>query len=368
MITVRAGSGAIGVCLLLLVAGCSREQQDWRSAESADTIEGYGQFIQRHPESELATQARTRVAQLGEDRDWQHAGSADTVDSYRDFIAQHPSGKWAQEARIRIENFSLGEQAGTDAGSKTAAGTRAGRASGGGSNAAAGTASLSGAGGNASGGGESVNGASGSGGAGRVPSGHSAASTGQGEQMPTGADDDARPDAALGHPGTAASSSARSYGLASPGEAATPAGSRASAAAAAPPSTAWAAAAAASGGAVTRRPDTSAAGSATTTPSNLTATPPSRPAAAIPAKPGSTGFGIQLGAFSTEAGANTEWRLLASQFAPDLQGLQEHLVAADTPSGRIYRLQAVVGDETRARAICDSLRKHGQACVAVLPH
>ena len=80
------------------------------------------------------------------------------------------------------------------------------------------------------------------------------------------------------------------------------------------------------------------------------------------------GFGIQLGAFSTEAGANTEWRLLASRYAPDLQGLQEHVVPAITASGRIYRLQAAVGDEGRARAICGSLRKHGQACVAVLPH
>src|ERR1700759_4487813 len=125
MITVRAGSAAIGVCLLLVTAGCSREQQDWRSAESADTIDSYGQFIQRHPESELVTQARARVAQLGEDQDWQRAGSADTVDAYREFIAQHPNGKWAQEAHIRIENFSLGEQAGAGAATKSA-GTPAG--------------------------------------------------------------------------------------------------------------------------------------------------------------------------------------------------------------------------------------------------
>ena len=107
MITVRAGSAAIGLCLVLLASGCSREQQDWRSAESADTIDSYGQFIQRHPESELVTQARTRVAQLGEDRDWQRAGSADTVDAYREFISQHPSGKWAQEANIRIDRKSV---------------------------------------------------------------------------------------------------------------------------------------------------------------------------------------------------------------------------------------------------------------------
>jgi SPOR domain len=225
MITVRAGSGAIGVCLLLLAAGCSREQQDWRSAEAADTIDGYGQFIQRHPESELATEARTRVAQLGEDRDWQHAGSADTVDAYRDFIAQHPNGKWAQEAHIRIENFSLGEQAGP-------------------------------------------------------------ASAGR--------------------------------------QAVTPA---------APPPA-----------------------------------PPPAPASSAAPEPNPQGFGIQLGAFSTQAGATTEWHLLTSRYASDLQGLQELLVPADTPSGRIYRLQAAVGDEGRARSICESLRKHGQACVAVLPH
>src|SRR5437868_7118553 len=88
MITIRAGKAAITLCLLML-AGCSREQQDWRAAEAADSIEAYDQFIQHHPESELATQARTRVAQLGEDRDWQHAGSADNVEAYRQFITQH---------------------------------------------------------------------------------------------------------------------------------------------------------------------------------------------------------------------------------------------------------------------------------------
>jgi len=108
MITFRSGKVATIAVLLFLTAACSREQQDWRSAEGADTIDAYGHFLQRHPDSELATQARARVAQLSEDRDWQHAGSADTADAYRQFLSQHPNGKWAQEARIRIENFSLG--------------------------------------------------------------------------------------------------------------------------------------------------------------------------------------------------------------------------------------------------------------------
>ena len=53
MITSRIGKVAMSVWLLTIATGCSREQQDWRSAEAADTVESYGQFIERHPESEL---------------------------------------------------------------------------------------------------------------------------------------------------------------------------------------------------------------------------------------------------------------------------------------------------------------------------
>jgi cell division septation protein DedD len=260
MVTIRTRKVAIGVGLLLLAAGCSREQQDWRSAESADTIESYGQFVQRHPESELATQARTRVTQLGEDRDWQHAGSADTADAYRQFIAQHPNGKWAQEARIRIENFSLGAQ------------------------------------------------------------------------PPPG---DARGAAGI---------------VFQP---------RQETAAPVPP---------------TR--DTPF--SAPQQPRRDTAPPPpvqqaARPApTSIPTSVYNTGapsgFAIQLGAFSTQAGADNEWRSLGGRFAAELQGLAERVVAADTPSGRLYRLQAAVSDEAHARAVCDILKKHSQGCVPVLPH
>lgn len=107
MLTFRARRVAALAVFLALAAACSREQQDWRSAEAADTVEGYGQFLKRHPDSELATQARTRVTQLAEEREWSQASSADNADAYRQFLAQHPNGKWAQEARIRIQNFAL---------------------------------------------------------------------------------------------------------------------------------------------------------------------------------------------------------------------------------------------------------------------
>jgi SPOR domain len=267
MVTIRAGKVAMGVCLLALAAGCSREQQDWRSAEAADSIEGYGQFIQRHPESELAAQARSRVTQLGEDLDWQHAGSADSPDAYRQFITQHPNGKWAQEARIRIENFSLG--------------------------------------------------AAGSGSAGTTAP------------------------AAKASDGQASAVASQNDALASPGEVA----------------------------AAPARPATRAQQTAPIQPAQGQQSAAAAPAHPTPAaNAGSRGFGVQLGAFSSEASANNEWRVLTGRFGSELQGLSEHVVTADTASGRLYRLQAGVADEARARAVCEILRKRSQACVPVLPH
>jgi len=78
-------------------------------------------------------------------------------------------------------------------------------------------------------------------------------------------------------------------------------------------------------------------------------------------------YGIQLGAFSSQEKADARWQFMAAQFASQLQGLASRVVAADTPQGRIYRLQADVGEESRARAICEALREQSQPCVPVIP-
>ena len=108
MITFCTARTSLLAAVLLLSAGCSREQQDWRSAEGADTSEAFAHFLEQHPTSELANQARLRIAQLGEESDWHRTDGIATIEAYRQFLAQHPNGKWAEEARIRIEGFSLG--------------------------------------------------------------------------------------------------------------------------------------------------------------------------------------------------------------------------------------------------------------------
>jgi hypothetical protein len=294
MLTFRAGKLAALALLLPLAAACSREQQDWRSAEATDTVESYGQFLEQHPESELAREARTRVAQLSEDREWQHAGSADTADAYRQFLAQYPNGKWAQEARIRIQNFALNGLSPAERSAVTAGGS---------ADASAAIGPLASAGSTAAG----------------------PASSSAGLPAP--------PATALTAPSlsTPYISSPRpaTYPLTAP-----------------PPNN------------TVNFPNTANSGN-----SNITAA-----AAGASMAAATTGYSIQLGAFASEIAASNEWQQLTARFSAELRGLSPRVVTANTTTGLLFRLQAQVADEARARSLCDMLRKQSQACVPVLPH
>lgn len=245
MITFRAGRTLLFAALVTLVA-CSGEQQDWRSAEAAGSVEAYGRFIEQHPGSELATQARARVAELTEDRDWHQATQLATVDAYRAFLGQHPDGRWSQEARIRIESFALGS----------------------------------------------------------IP-----------RMQPQ--------DPSQQPPSRA--SGVRLLQLAS------------------------------------AAPTPVLGASAQPAPAAVVATGMSSSAS-------SGGYAVQLGAFASSAGADRAWQALQTRFGAQLSGLSPRVVAADTSSGQLYRLQASAAGEAQARAICDSLRQQSQSCVPVLPH
>ena len=247
MLTLRAGRVALIAVLALLAAGCGREQQDWRSAEAADTSEAYARFVEQHPDSELAVQARARLVQLAEERDWAQAGKLATAEAYRAFLAEHPSGKWSEEARIRVEAFALGSAPRL------------------------------------------------------APS--TAAHPGGAPQGPSGV---------------------RALQLAT---------------ATAPPAV--------------REP----------TPTEAA---PARERRS-PARTAGSSYGVQLGAFGSEASADREWRRLQDRFGAQLRGLSPRIVAAGNTSGQLYRLQAPAAGEAQARALCNSLREQSQPCVPVLP-
>lgn len=266
MITVCRVRMTLLASLIALAGGCSREQQDWHSAESADTSEGYSRFLEQHADSELAKQARARIAQIQEDHDWQHTDSIATVEAYRQFIAQHPHGKWTEEARIRIEGFSLGSAPHDPRQGQVTAGRTGVRAL-------------------------------------QLASGAAVASA---------ADPVAEP---------------------------------------APPVVA----------ALAHRPAASIPGD------EAQAAPATEETRAVATTQVGNGYGVQLGAFGSQASADHEWQRLQDRFGTQLHGMSPRIVVASTGSGQLYRLQAPAAGEAQARALCDSLKQQAQACVPVLP-
>jgi len=102
------------------------------------------------------------------------------------------------------------------------------------------------------------------------------------------------------------------------------------------------------------------------------ATPAAGAAASVPEAPpagsgAGSGFGVQLGAFSSAERANAEWNKLKTEAPGTLDGLEPRVVVGEASGKTIYRLQAEVLDEAQARAICGGLKVANKPCVAVLP-
>ena len=243
----RALLPVLSLSCLLMLAGCSRENDDWRAAQAADTVAAYQQFIREHPASAHAAEADARAAQLVEDEDWRRAQEQDTLQAYQLFVSQHADSRWAQEARTRVETITLGSSANEPA---TAA-------------------------------------------------------------------------APVEQPQVAPAQ------VSPPPRAAAPSPAPAPAPRAAPP-----AAAPAPG--------------------------------ATAARPGRLAWGIQLGAFTSDAAAQTQWKALAGRHA-SLKSRSPFVESATTASGRLFRLQSATKDEAEARELCRTLSAAGQACVVVHP-
>jgi len=283
MVTFQAGRATLVALFACLAAACSREPQDWRSAQAANSPEGWQLFLEQHPDSELAAQARARITELQTQRDFQHADGVGTIEAYRDFLAHHPSGEWSERARIRIESFSLGSapRLGPPPTPEEAAtfgryGVRALRLA-----------------------------------TSEVPA------SGTGVITRAGADDaEASPVTPASVEGAVEPAGA---GRAVPGEAAQP-------------------------------------------PAEAVVKP-----AAFNDIPAQTGYGVQLGAFGSEASADREWHRLRGRFGAELGSLSPRIVIAETDSGELYRLQAPASGAAEARAICDSLHEQSEACIPVVP-
>jgi hypothetical protein len=85
-----------------------------------------------------------------------------------------------------------------------------------------------------------------------------------------------------------------------------------------------------------------------------------KPAAPAPS-PVVSGVGVQVGAFSTQALAETGWSKLVVAHE-ELKGINHRVIAGKADIGTVYRLQAVPGDLASANALCSKLQAGGVKC------
>lgn len=91
----------LAVAAVAFAAGCASMQSRWETAQSADTITAYENFLEEYPEGDRADRARARRDELREERDWRKAEAEQTAAAYEEFGKQYPRGRHAREAGAR---------------------------------------------------------------------------------------------------------------------------------------------------------------------------------------------------------------------------------------------------------------------------
>jgi cell division septation protein DedD len=74
---------------------------------------------------------------------------------------------------------------------------------------------------------------------------------------------------------------------------------------------------------------------------------------------------VQLGAFSSQARAESHWKVLQTRFPAQFKSMQPRFVPGKAKAAHLVRLQVSVSTAERARDLCVALHKRSQACVPV---
>jgi len=74
---------------------------------------------------------------------------------------------------------------------------------------------------------------------------------------------------------------------------------------------------------------------------------------------------VQLGAFSSQAHAQWQWKRLSTRFSKELGALTPRYVPGKNGTRKLVRLQVGVASHAQATALCGKLKAHAQSCVPV---
>jgi hypothetical protein len=97
----------VGTALLAAVAllACGSVQEDWNKASAQNTLTAYQEFLNQHPNTDLAVQAQSRIHALEDAEAWSHALNTNTVEAFRQYLKARPNGLHAAESSARISGF-----------------------------------------------------------------------------------------------------------------------------------------------------------------------------------------------------------------------------------------------------------------------
>ena len=99
----------------LAVAGCSRQETAWRSAQSQDTVVAYETYLRDYPAGPHIAAARSRLVVLREQQEWDRALRFDTPEAFQRYLSGYPDGRFAAAARERLADFLLARAPAGDA-------------------------------------------------------------------------------------------------------------------------------------------------------------------------------------------------------------------------------------------------------------
>ncbi|HEY6184504.1 MAG TPA: SH3 domain-containing protein [Terriglobales bacterium] len=91
----------LSIAASLLLTGCNNPENDFEKAKQVNTEQGYQDFIKRHPDSPLVTQAQTDLEKVA----FEAAKRAATAAALETFLSRFPKSSLTEQAQVVLENL-----------------------------------------------------------------------------------------------------------------------------------------------------------------------------------------------------------------------------------------------------------------------
>jgi SPOR domain len=101
----KARLASAAVLAVAALVACDSLQDDWNKASAQNTLAAYQDFLNQHPNTDLAARAQSRIHTLQDDEAWAQAQKANTAESFRQYLSSQPNGLHAAESHERISEF-----------------------------------------------------------------------------------------------------------------------------------------------------------------------------------------------------------------------------------------------------------------------